>query len=470
MSELRYLRFTGFHTRGTKQNKKISLQSILCISGGSEQLRSEFIKELYNSRNGGSKRIQLVNENGESVVQHILLAQDRNKYLKKHSHQGLFFQQRFQSAYADIGDTVKDVIYSAQQKFHFPDFLKLLDILEVQPLLEKPLIQLSSGEWQRYTFMLNIIKKPDILLFEDGLKGLDSRWRNNIIDLFLSGVLPVPTLIFTSDNVLDEIPTEYKLHLGNQYKETSGGDPGISDDLRDLINSYYSSPKNPKVIVRMDGVNIQYGTKKVLQNIRWEVKSGESWKIQGHNGAGKSTLLSLIYGDNPQAYSQPVYLFGRKKGSGQSIWELKSKISYFSSDLFQYFNSKKSGWGVIQSEMKTPHIESNMPAEELIFGLADYFEITEHLDTPFSRLNPNVRRQVLLIATYLKSSELIILDEPYHGFDNKTIARNNRLIEYIISNSNQALLFVSHYSQYFPEDIMNKLVLNEGEIHEITIS
>ena len=73
----------------------------------------------------------------------------------------------------------------------------------------------------------------------------------------------------------------------------------------------------------MKNVTIRYGDKTILQNINWSVDRGERWLVKGHNGAGKSTLLSLITADNPQAYSQDIQLFDKKRGTGESIWDIK---------------------------------------------------------------------------------------------------------------------------------------------------
>ncbi|WP_337236154.1 ATP-binding cassette domain-containing protein, partial [Vibrio cholerae] len=73
--------------------------------------------------------------------------------------------------------------------------------------------------------------------------------------------------------------------------------------------------------------------KPVLHHLNWEVKPQQHWQILGPNGAGKSTLLSLITGDHPQGYSNDLTLFGRKRGSGETIWEIKRHIGYVSNAL-----------------------------------------------------------------------------------------------------------------------------------------
>ena len=59
--------------------------------------------------------------------------------------------------------------------------------------------------------------------------------------------------------------------------------------------------------------------------------------MSGENGAGKSTLLSLVCADNPQSYACDISLFGRKRGTGESIWEIKKHIGYVSPEMHRAY-------------------------------------------------------------------------------------------------------------------------------------
>ena len=48
--------------------------------------------------------------------------------------------------------------------------------------------------------------------------------------------------------------------------------------------------------------------------------------VMGNSGSGKTTLLELITGDNMQVFCNDVSLFGRRRGTGETIWELKEKM------------------------------------------------------------------------------------------------------------------------------------------------
>ena len=108
--------------------------------------------------------------------------------------------------------------------------------------------------------------------------------------------------------------------------------------------------KSPyQYIVKMNSVHIKYGERVILNNVNWQVLPGEKWALLGHNGAGKSTLLSLINGDNPQAYANEIWLFGRRRGSGETIWEIKKRIGFVSPELHLYFDYSANCFGVIAS-------------------------------------------------------------------------------------------------------------------------
>src|SRR5690606_40849370 len=103
------------------------------------------------------------------------------------------------------------------------------------------------------------------------------------------------------------------------------------------------------IMVNMKGINVKYGDKQVLHDITWEVRAGDKWLLQGPNGSGKSTLLSLINGDHPQAYTSDLFLFGKKRGSGESIWEIKEHLGIISPELHWYFDPTAKVWQSIAS-------------------------------------------------------------------------------------------------------------------------
>mgnify|MGYP003327408728 CR=1 FL=1 len=189
--------------------------------------------------------------------------------------------------------------------------------------------------------------------------------------------------------------------------------------LRNHSESFRSNYKDSSII-RMKNVNVSYNKKVVLKNFNWSVLEGENWKIVGPNGAGKSTLLSLISGDNLQAYANEIYLFGRRRGTGESIWDIKQKIGLVSSEFQIHYRESVSAIKVVLSGF-FDSIGFYQPAsgkqKKTALNWMEFLEIAKVAEDDFTRLSYGQQRLVLIARAMVKSPPLLILDEPCQGLD-----------------------------------------------------
>ena len=190
----------------------------------------------------------------------------------------------------------------------------------------------------------------------------------------------------------------------------------------------------------------------ILDNLSWQVKPGEKWMLKGQNGAGKSTLLSLLYGDNPQAYSLPVYLFDQKRGPGQSIWAIKERIGFTSPELHAYYDQDLLARHVVWSGLTdTFHVKPGTPTEFRVIteALFEYFGILECLNRPFSQLSTGIQRLVLFMRALIKVPPVLLLDEPFQGFDQPTIQACRSLLSKVLDEQ-FTLIFITHFKHEAP--------------------
>lgn len=397
--------------------------------------------------------------------QKIILLSSRAHYIERHQHEGLFFQQRYQSSYNEWGETVQHRLQSHSDNIDESEWGQWEKWFELEEIWKKPLLQLSSGEWQRFSLCYGLIKRPKILIVPDLLNGLDREWQQKIIDTVVENVKYTGTLLFSSD-VRAKHPAVLNIPMDPKGEKPIKTLPQIPPFLIKAFRDYqceFLPTATGAVQIQMDGVNIQYGDKKILNDIHWCVHEGEKWNIQGPNGAGKSTLISLINADNPQGYSQPIHLFGKKYGR-QSIWERKARIAYFGSDFFQYFRSSKTLEEVLHQQLMTPYLETIQPPKFLIDGFFDYFGLEPYRHTPYSNVPTTHRRQLFLLLTYLKSSEILVLDEPYQDLSHRQIMINNHFLEATQPHSPQTVIFVTHRADHKPGFIEENLQLDHGKI------
>jgi molybdate transport system ATP-binding protein len=218
-------------------------------------------------------------------------------------------------------------------------------------------------------------------------------------------------------------------------------------------------------IIEMKNVHVQYGEKIILQNINWKVKCGEHWLVKGHNGAGKSTLLSLITADNPQAYSNEIYLLNKRRGKGESIWDIKQKIGFVSPELHKYFDTGITAEQTIASgffDTMGLYKKLNTQQQKAVNDWINYFELTALKNTLLSLLSAGQQRWVLLARALVKQPPLLVLDEPCQGLDEPHTASFIQLIDTIADQTNTTIIYVSHYANEIPTCIDKILALENG--------
>ncbi|MGY5355345.1 ABC transporter ATP-binding protein [Wenyingzhuangia sp. IMCC45467] len=204
--------------------------------------------------------------------------------------------------------------------------------------------------------------------------------------------------------------------------------------------------ENP--LVKFTDVNIFYEeTRQIVNNINWTINKGEFWHLKGPNGAGKTSLLTMITGDNAKAFGENIMLFGRKKGSGETVWELKKKIGYFSPSLTQFFGKLFTIQHMVLSGFYDSIGLYQNPTGHQIHEVDKWLDLVglkEKKQQYFVRLTPELQRIVLIIRAMVKYPPLLILDEPTNELDDYATSMLTAFINKIHKETDTAILYVSH--------------------------
>ena len=214
---------------------------------------------------------------------------------------------------------------------------RLTALFSMEPLLDKPLVTLSSGELRKYQLTRALLGGPKVLVVDNPYIGLDPRTRNLLTDL-LSSLAETMTLVLVLSRPA-EIPP-FITHV----IPVRDGEAGEKQPLPDYLDAVL-----PPAVIRMRKVTIRYGERVILNGLDWTVRQGEHWALTGSNGSGKSTLLSLVCADNPQAEAHDIELFGRPRGSGESIWDIKRGIGFVSPELHRAFRMDAPALDIVTS-------------------------------------------------------------------------------------------------------------------------
>ncbi|MNF83834.1 putative ABC transporter ATP-binding protein YlmA [compost metagenome] len=222
----------------------------------------------------------------------------------------------------------------------------------------------------------------------------------------------------------------------------------------------------------MENVSVSYDDRKIIDNISWTIKQGEFWQLIGPNGSGKSTILSLITGDNPKGFGQNLFLFGRKKGTGESVWDIKKQIGIFTTSMTDLFQKGHTLEEMILSGFFDSiglYIEPTTHQKQIVSQWLEVIEMTHLRKKRFIDLSIGQQRVGLIVRAVLKHPPLLILDEPVEGLDDENVDMVIQLINTIKQETNVSILYVSHRieSGLAPTSVFELLPAATGSIGKI---
>ena len=380
----------------------------------------------------------------------------------------------FRDSYGDSSTT-----YYYQQRWNQHD------IDDDMPRVDgKPIIALSSGELRKYQLRKALQSNPRLLILDAPFIGLDVHARKELRDtladliqrtglqviLVLSRPSDIPDfinrIIFVENKNLSSTslpkhtqPSSFRPRLAvlprtGSLPPTGGAGEGPGE-----------GPGEGLPILRFSHVTIRYGSRTILNDLSWTVNQGEHWALSGDNGSGKSTLLSLVCADNPQAYACDIELFGHQRGSGESIWEIKRHIGYVSPEMHRAYQKDLPAIDIVASGLHDSvglYVRPRPEQRETCLEWMRRFGIEELADRTFLSLSSGEQRMCLLARAFVKSPDLLILDEPFHGLDDQRRLLATSIIEDYCKDPSRTLIIVSHYEEELPACITHHLKLTNS--------
>ena len=391
---------------------------------------------------------------------------------------GLMRHITFRDSYGE-----QDGTYYYQQRWNQHD------IPEDMPRVDgKPIIALSSGEMRRYQLGRALKSEPDVLIIDNPYIGLDvqtRQWLTALLEQLIAERGLTLILVLSKSDDLPEFITHVlsveQLRLGKkmtrqEYLQSSKPlpSPALPEEERQWVlrlpqkdlsaTPFY--PQHGGEVLRFNDVSISYGEHTILDRLSWRVGEGERWALSGRNGSGKSTLLSLVCADNPQSYACDIRLFGHRRGSGESIWEIKRHIGYVSPEMHRAYLKDIPAIDIVASGLSDSiglYVRPRPEQREGCLRWMQVFGIRELADRTFLTLSSGEQRLCLLARAFVKDPELLILDEPLHGLDDQNRQRVREIIEAFCLRQHKTLVMVTHYEEELPPCIDKHLTLKRSE-------
>jgi len=391
-------------------------------------------------------------------------------YLSNNSNKNYILDQVMKNIFlVDFVDLslLQGVLHSSKVILKMVEEELLHDKFLIQTAENSSLGSMSSGQQKKALLTYLMAQKPAYMVLDDVYSNIDKATQESIT-LALSQLAETTLLIqvfFRKRDLLPCIETIYSIDEKNKIVKIQPSETFKELELVQakkmqqftLPKQYDDNQNDINPLVKLNSVSVHYGDKKVLNKVNWTINSGEFWQLVGPNGSGKSTILSLITGDNPRGYGQDLILFGRKKGSGESIWDIKRQIGYFTPSMIEQFKHEDTVENMIISGlMDSVGLYSKPTAIQIDIANGWVKMLGEaYRNKTFQRLSNGQQRMVMVARAMVKHPPLLILDEPTIELDDDNSKLFIEMVNAIAAEKKIAILYVSHRDE--PDLMPNKI-------------
>ena len=375
------------------------------------------------------------NSNTEPLVQHLL---------RNHAVSGLTELQQ-----------LKGLLFSRSEINRYMDEEERHDIKVLTKDNEQALKTMSSGEQKKALLNYLLQQDPDFIILVNPYDNLDvatqAKLKEQLLDIASNKI--VVQLVSRLDDILHNTVHFFKLD-GNNLLKYDSPDAFWKENKTESISFNGTIPPpiskidvDTKELVSFKKVSVGFDGRQVLDNIDWTIKKGEFWQLIGPNGSGKSTLLSMITGDSHKGYGQDLTIFGQKKGSGESVWDIKQKIGYYTPAITNKFRGYHSLENMIISGLHDSiglYVLPTDSEKQLADQWLNLLNLKDRKNDHFRDLSTGDKRLVMMARAMVKHPPLLILDEPTAGLDDYNAHLFVALVNKIARESDSSMVFVSH--------------------------
>lgn len=350
-----------------------------------------------------------------------------------------YYQQRYNAFDVADVDTVEQYLqYNKDDSYMSGLFNTLLPTR----LLASKIIELSSGETRKVLLLKSLFQEARIYILDNPLSGLDETSVLLAAELFRKITRQYGrTIILLLADIPLNMGFDRVIHL------TPKEETGSVKTAPSAKAPFFTTPSADfRTVLQIENEMLKIGERTLIRDLNWKIMKGEKWLLTGANGSGKTTLLSLLNADNPIAYRYKFNLFDRRRGSGESIWDIKARIGFISSEIQLYFQGGRCVQDIILSGFSDTMVLNRRINDEETAKyrwLLEALGLTPIEHAPFGRLSSGEKKTVMIARALVKNPPVLILDEPFQDLDPATFSFLHQFITQYV-DENRTLVQTAH--------------------------
>jgi molybdate transport system ATP-binding protein len=345
----------------------------------------------------------------------------------------------------------------------------LLQRVGLHAFVDRRLLTLSYGQRRRVLLARSLVRRPDVLLLDEALNGLDAAGRRAFLHA-LERAAPAHTAwVLTSHRRADarEVAATH-LAMLSQGRLVRPADAapvrdaplGARGSAAVPATGLGRGPAPVDVLFRVENATVYRDAQAVIGAFDWSLAAGEHWYLRGANGSGKSTLMALVYGDLWPAHGATL----ERRWPRVDDW--KRRIGLVSPEL----QATYAATGCTVREIVASGLHDSIglndrltPAEvrRVARELARW-GLTGLADRRAREMSYGQLRLVLAARAFVRPRRLYLFDEPFDGLDAQARERLRRRLDAAVERDAATLVIASHHPDDVPAYVRRQLTLRRG--------
>ena len=336
----------------------------------------------------------------------------------------------------------------------------------IAALARRRFLTLSYGE-RRLTLLTRALAwRPQLLLLDELLNGLDAHYRARVLRWLESTARSKLSWVL-STHYKEDIPRAATHALILERGRVAYRGPIERAPLARTLDArrrsrsakLHATAPGP-VLIRLASASVYLAGAHVLQSLSFEVRAGECWVVHGANGSGKSTLLRALYGNH--AIAGAVQRAGIEPGV--PLARFKRWVGWVAPQLQTDHPLRLTAAEVVQSGRHSSVGLNNAPtaADRAAARRAlGFFGLTPLAGRTLRELSYGQVRRVLFARAWAGAPRLLLLDEPFAGLDAATRAAVLEDIEALLREG-VTIMMATHHRNEWPAGATHELALRGG--------
>jgi molybdate transport system ATP-binding protein len=340
-------------------------------------------------------------------------------------------------------------------------------------LARRRFLSLSYGQRRRVLLARALVRRPDVLLLDEALNGLDASSRRAFVAHLRRAGDGRMTWVLTTHREQDRLADVTHVARLNEGRVVTAG-PRAAHDASQAAGHPRTSALRRRVargpgLVQIRNATIFRDGRPAITRLDWTLREGEHWCVTGPNGSGKSTFIALLYGDLWPADGGLIERGRARSGTPIESW--------------------KRGVGLVSPELQARYAATACTLEEVVvsglhasIGLNERPTARERARAKavlrrvgLERLGDRRARKVsygqlrlaLFARALVRPRRLMLLDEPFDGLDATKVARIRRVLDEVVRRGTQ-LVVASHHEEDVPGQVLHVLEFGRGGRWRVT--